>query len=227
MRQRSGQASRREFLGTCGLAAAAIGINAGQGTLSLAADDKPKAPVDLGSRWELFVDQWLVDAKSGIEHRLNDPQRAEVVLVTDAAWEGPTSGYYSVAQDGDVIRLYYRGYASGSDASENQVTCMAESRDGVHFTRPNLGIIEIDGSKDNNVIWQGIESHNMAPFHDTNPDCKPDERYKALGGIRAAGTNWQGEKVESGLYAFASPDGIHWHKMSAQPVMTKGRLRFA
>ncbi len=226
MHRQRGKSSRRGFLSACGLGAAGLAAHAvGRSRViaaetALATERKPVA--DLGSRWELLVDEWLVDAKSGVELALNHPQRAEVVLVTDAPWEGPTSGYYSVAQDGDIIRLYYRGYASGSDKSENQVTCMAESRDGVHFTRPNLGIIEIDGSSENNVIWKGIESHNLAVFRDTNSDCKPDQRYKALGGIRAAGTNWLGEKVEQGLYAFGSPDGIHFKKISNQPVMTKG-----
>ncbi|REK10746.1 MAG: hypothetical protein DWQ37_14960 [Planctomycetota bacterium] len=187
---------------------------------SPAADDAQ--PTDIGSRWELFVDPAMIDQMQDVELELAQPKQAEIVLVTDAAWEGPTSGYYSVVQDGDIVRLYYRGYASGSDASENQMTCMAESRDGVHFTRPKLGIIEIDGSAENNAIWKGVESHNFAPFLDKNPDCPADERYKALGGIRAGGTNWKGQKVEPGLYAFGSSDGIHWRKLSDEPVMTKG-----
>jgi BNR repeat-like domain len=179
-------------------------------------------PVDLGTRWELFVDNFLIDASSGVSLKLNAPERREVVLATDAPWEGPESAYFSVVQDGDLVRLYYRGFASGADTSAEQVTCVAESRDGIHFTRPKLGIVPLNGSAENNVIWRGIESHNFAPFLDKNPACKPLERYKALAGVQAEGKNWQEDKVPAGLYAFASPDGIHWHKISNQPVMTKG-----
>ncbi len=206
---------RRGFLAGCGLAIAVVAL------LSMtapAADgaggDGEKGKVDLGQRWELLVDDWLIDDCQDVSLRLNEPQKAEVALVTDASWEGPTSAYFSVVQDGDLVRLYYRGSASGSDLSENQVTCMAESRDGAHFTRPKLGIVEIEGSADNNVVWKGIESHNIAVFLDKNPACKPQERYKALGGIRAAGKNWLGENVQQGLYAFGSPDGIHWKKIA-------------
>ena len=91
-----------------------------------------------------------------------------------------------------------------------QVTCYAESTDGIHFVRPNLGLHEIDGSKENNVILSGVASHNFAPFLDTNPAAKPDERYKAVAGL------------QSNLFAFGSPDGIHWKKLQPEPVMTKG-----
>jgi hypothetical protein len=187
------------------------------------ADESDKASaVDVGSRWELFVDDWLIDSQQGTSLELNEPQRAEVVLTTDAPWEGVTSAYFSVVQDGDLVRLYYRGSVPGSDRSEEQVTCMAESRDGIHFTRPKLGLIEINGSAENNVVWKGVESHNFAPFIDTNPDCKPEERYKALAGIKAPGKNWQEGATAGGLFAFASPDGIRWHKMQKDPVLTKG-----
>ena len=132
------------------------------------------------------------------------------MLVTDKPWEGPDSAYFTVFQDGPLVRLYYRGIVPAGDTSAGQVTCYAESTDGIHFTRPNLGLVEFQGSKENNIIYRGIEAHNFAPFRDANPAARPEERYKALAGIH------------SKLYAFVSPDGIHWTKLQAEPVMTKG-----
>ncbi len=117
------------------------------------------------------------------------------MLTTDQPWEGHD------------LRLLHRhpGRQEGADCttaappaardhSDAQVTCVAESTDGIHFTRPKLGLIEAGGTKDNNVIWRGVESHNFSPFLDANPDAKPDERYKALGGVKQPGKNWhQGE----------------------------------
>ncbi|MBL9209601.1 MAG: hypothetical protein JNL92_03985 [Opitutaceae bacterium] len=181
-----------------------------------------KSAADLGQRWELLVDDFLVDAARDATLTLHPPRRAEVVLVTDAAWEGPTSAYFTVLKDGDTIRLYYRGSVGGSDHSIDQVTCVAESKDGIHFTRPNLGLIEVKGSKVNNVVWKGVESHNFAPFLDRNPNARPDERYKALGGVKQPGRNWHQGETPGGLYAFASADGIHWRKLRDEPVMTQG-----
>ena len=179
-------------------------------------------PIDIASRWELFVDEFLVAQKSGITHKLHDPIKREIVLTTDQPWEGMTCAYFSVIQDGEKVLMYYRGSSGGSDHSDAQVTCVAESTDGIHFTRPKLGLIEAGGTKDNNVMWRGVESHNFSPFLDANPKTKPEERYKALGGVKQPGKNWQQGETPGGLYAFASTDGIHWKKMKDTPVITKG-----
>jgi hypothetical protein len=180
------------------------------------------ALADLGVRWELFVDDWLIAARKDAALKLHAPERREVVLVTDEPWEGNSSAYFSVVQDGELVRLYYRGSSEGSDLSEDQVTCVVESRDGVRFSRPKLGLIEAAGKKENNVVWKGIESHNFAPFLDRNPACKPDERYKALAGLSHPGKNWQEEATPAGLFAFVSADGLHWRKTRKEPVLTKG-----
>lgn len=179
-------------------------------------------PIDLGPRWELFVDDFLVEEKDGVSLKLHDPVKREIVLTTDQPWEGKTCAYFSVIQDGGKVLMYYRGSSGGSDHSDAQVTCVAESTDGIHFSRPKLGLIEAGGTKDNNVIWRGVESHNFSPFLDANPEAKPDERYKALGGVKQPGKNWHQGETPGGLYAFASADGIHWKKMKNEPVITKG-----
>lgn len=180
------------------------------------------APLNIGQRWELFIDEFLVANSRATSLQLHEPRRAEVVLVTDAPWEGPTSAYFTVLKDGETIRLYYRGSVGGSDHSDDQVTCVAESRDGVHFTRPKLGLVEVRGSKENNIVWKGVESHNFAPFIDRNPNAPAAERYKALAGLKQPGRNWQQGATPGGLYAFVSADGIHWRKKREEPVMTEG-----
>ena len=149
----------------------------------------------------------------GISLKLHTPIRREVVLTTDKPWEGKASAYFTVFQDGPRIRLYYRGYIpKGGDTSDQQVTCYAESSDGIHFTRPNLGLYEFQGSTENNIVYRGVEAHNFAPFLDSIPKAKAEEKYKAVGGL------------ESKLFGFVSPDGIHWKKIQNKPVMTKGQF---
>jgi len=182
-----------------------------QPALSEVEDMKPT--VDIGSRTELLVDEWLVEDSDGTGLKLHPPMKREVVLVADQPYESPGSAYFTVIQDGGLIRMYYRGRSEGGDESDEQTTCYAESTDGTHFERPSLGMWELEGSKDNNIIWKGIESHNLAPMLDTNPASVPEERFKGLGGL--------GFK-HAGLYAFRSPDGIRWEKMRDEPVQTEG-----
>ena len=59
--------------------------------------------------------------------------------------------------------------------------CYAESQDGIHWTRSELGIYEVCGTKDNNVVLARSRGcHNLAPFIDANPNCPADQRYKAV-----------------------------------------------
>jgi hypothetical protein len=137
-----------------------------------------------------------------------------VALRFDAPWEGAFSGYVTVLQDGDLFRCYYRGNpVAGRDGSDNEVTCYAESRDGIHFTKPVLGLFEVHGARSNNVVLAGQApfSHNFAPFLDTRPGVLATERFKAL-----AGTS------ERGLFGFVSADGLRWRKLRATPLITKG-----
>ncbi|MBO7679900.1 MAG: hypothetical protein J6S75_09560, partial [Thermoguttaceae bacterium] len=56
------------------------------------------------------------------------------------------------------------------------------------------------------------ECHDFSPFIDTNPNAKPEARYKGIG-----------KGMDSkGLFAYQSPDGIHWTPMSDEPVYTDG-----
>ena len=181
--------------------------------LLLAADK----PIDLGSRRELFLDRFLIDSMNGVTLQLQHPQPAGVALKFDEPWEGQVSGYVTVIHDGDLYRMYYRGRPltgyGDNDPRAQEVTCYAESRDGKVFTRPKLGLITFGGNKENNAILADIGhvTHNFAPFLDTRPGIPRSERFKGVGG-----------SSESGLIAWASEDGIHFHLMQEKPIITGG-----
>jgi hypothetical protein len=168
--------------------------------------------IALGDRRELFVDTHLIDRIQGARLEMHAPQPREIVLKTDHPWEGIYSAYFTVLQDGDLYRMYYRGMPEPKHNLDTEVTCYAESKDGIHWTKPKLGLFEVKGTKENNVILARHRAcHNFAPFIDTHPKCPPDQRYKALGGTG-----------KPGLIAFVSPDGIHWKEIQKDPVITKG-----
>lgn len=170
-----------------------------------------EAAVDIGRRLELFVDGWLIDTMKGATLELHHPTPREAVITFDEPCEGNTSTYVCVFRDGDICRAYYRGTHfdwKTRKGTHPQFACYAESRDGIHWVKPKLGLYEFQGSKANNIVWPS--SHNFSPFRDTNPDCKPGCQYKALGGGKG------------GLLAYGSPDGIHWKLMHDAAVITRG-----
>lgn len=174
--------------------------------------------VDIGSRRELLVDDFLIDEISdALTLKVHQPEPGEVALVTDKPWEGNTCAYYTIFRDGAIYRMYYRGShwdTAKKRAAHPEVTCYAESKDGLHWTRPKLGLYEWDGSKDNNIVWMGLGTHCFVPFKDANPQCAADARYKAIARGRP-----QGKK---GLYVFKSPDAIHWSLIQDSPCITEG-----
>ena len=164
----------------------------------------------------MFVDDHLIETLRNARRQLHHPTPRDLSITHDAPWEGPGCGYHSLLRDGDLIRVYYRGSVVSVENGElvlgPQVYCYAESRDGIKFTKPELGLYEHNGSKQNNIIWTGVGKHNFAPFIDTRPGCPPESRFKALGGV----------KREGGLFVFHSADGIHWSLTQDEPVVTEG-----
>ena len=171
---------------------------------------------DIGSRLELFVDEWLIERMEGAELRLHRPVPREVAMVWDKPWEGNTSSNPIVIQEKDKYRLYYRGSAYKEEGyrSLHAFTCYAESRDGIKWERPDLGIFSFEGSKDNNIVAGAQEgSTNIPiPFMDENPQAPESERYKAVAG-----------DMDYGFYGYVSPDGIRWEKAQEEPFFPDDR----
>lgn len=49
------------------------------------------APINLGSRLELFFDDYLIESMKGLALRLHEPRSAGAVLKFDRPWEGITT----------------------------------------------------------------------------------------------------------------------------------------
>lgn len=177
-------------------------------TAAYSRENDTKDPVvrDIGARRELFVDRFLIDRLDNASLKLHEPR-----LTPEMTEPADKMEYGTVIKDGDLYRLYTRdGRGAKFDGDTPEVTRYCESRDGIHWTKPKLGIVEIDGSTDNNVILHEAPfCHNFSPFLDQRPEVIPEQRFKALAGT-----------VKSGLVAFVSADGIHWKKLRPEPVIT-------
>ncbi|HVO30309.1 MAG TPA: hypothetical protein VMV18_06220 [bacterium] len=175
------------------------------------------APLDIGTRRELFIDDYLIDRFSGgARLRLHAPERRNIALVHDAPWEGCGSGYHTVFQDGDAYRMYYKAWNHEYNprTAHPLVIAYAESRDGIQWTKPDLGLVEFSGSRHNNIVLNqshGGIAHDFSPFRDPNPAAPPSARYKAVGYGKP-----------HGLYAFQSADALHWELLQDAPILTDG-----
>ena len=182
---------------------------------------EPPAVRNVGSRPVLFVDDSLIERMNGTSLRLHNPIPREVVLKFDAPWEMGEGGYATVLREKDRYCLYY--YSGGELARE--YTCVAFSQDGIQWVKPNLGLFDFNGSKDNNIIWTGkdkayCESHNFSPFKDDNPAAPESQRYKAVG-LNNMVPPGESDRRKV-LMGFVSADGIHWSRLQEEPIITEG-----
>ena len=98
--------------------------------------ETPAGQIDIGSRRELMVDEYLIASMTGASLRLHHPVRREIALVHDAAWEGNAGGYHTVFYDRDYkeggrYRMYYHAWHIPSDGNQGHplVIAYAESKD--------------------------------------------------------------------------------------------------
>ena len=74
----------------------------------------------------------------------------------DKPWESATLNWFNVMQDEGKYRMWYECYdidswdCVGCDTS----FCYAESKDGITWNKPSLGLVEFEGSKDNNILFR-------------------------------------------------------------------------
>ena len=173
-------------------------------------------------RKELFLDDRFVDEMSGLTRRFCEAVKCpeNPVIHADQPWEGDTAFVETgLAIYDEKEALFKAWYQSGAWCGPREIShmCYATSSDGVHWDKPSLGLVEFEGSKDNNIVLlPECVMHNPAPIIDYK-DPDPQRRFKAVwwGGRRDASAKdgW----LLGHCVAF-SPDGIHWTEHPDNPV---------
>ncbi len=181
--------------------------------LAAAVTARAAQPINIGSRLELFVDHLLIEEMRDVRLELHHPVKAP-----RPKSPLPVHHMVTVIRDGDLFRAWYRGadkslpQKKGPPSEGAEVVHYAESDDGHEWRFPVMGLHEVNGTRENNIILARKPRllHNFMPFLDTRPGVNPAERYKALAGHPGPGNKLGLDKPGHGLVAFVSPDGIRW-----------------
>lgn len=151
----------------------------------------PARAVELGSRKHVFIDDVLLEKQRDLRLQVNSPTDVRDTNVKiRSSFDIPF-----LEHEGKIWMFDKTGY--GSDAGESGVLF---SQDGLEFSKPDLGVVERDGSLQNNSVLLHAPSWGRF-FEDTRPDVPPEERFKY--------TAWVAQR---GIYLYLSPDGIHWRR---------------
>ena len=184
-------------------------------------------PVKITSERQLFLDDYLIASRSKLTRRLHPLQRHKsnpLVRLWEKPWERSFGNALFVIRDAKTgqFRMWYNLLNGIQDESKGLryrgPMCYATSADGIHWTKPNLGIFKYGKDKNNNItLPQGtIEGLFYEP---DEPD--PKRRYKAL-----VWHDPHGQKdyaPREGFYLYWSPDGLHWTGDNQRCVMPNGQ----
>ena len=140
----------------------------------------------LGNRgYEPGGGSFITDAPIGVRLEIEEAEKSEPVFRQEKPWEKQSLSYVQLKKDSGRYRMWY-GAVPGLKA--RAFMCYAESDDGFNWKRPDLGLIEFEGSNKNNICHTGRSASAPSVFVD--PSAKLEERYK---NIAMAGW-WEDEK---------------------------------
>lgn len=147
----------------------------------------------------------------------------EPAIRPEKPWESRMAVLYGtvIERPGGGYRIYYTTCAPGQNwvaPERNWVILAAESEDGFHWTKPELGINDWRGSSANNISL-------IPEYANDSPSviCDPDDHqhpYKLVlfeKGNRETkwGPGW-------GIHGYGSSDGLRWRKLEPVPLVVAG-----
>jgi hypothetical protein len=169
-----------------------------------------------GVAWGGKVTSW--EMPFGIRLAVHPPRIAATPLVAaDRPWETFVNVYCTLFEDEGHYRLYYEPHYHPEQTQAEDLKAMlayAESTDGVHWTKPEIGAVSFLGSTANNLVFGlapalGRGAHGGTVFKD--PSAPADERYKYVHMGREDGVTC--------VFGATSSDGLHWTAIR-QPLLS-------
>jgi len=161
-------------------------------------------------------DRWPWGIHLSVRHAI----RTGPIFKEERPWEDGGLGAGTFIKDGDI----YKAWCSsgwGDMVRRKEYFCYFESKDGMNWERPNCGIIEYDGNRNNNLI----DVRGGTVFID--PSAPESERYKWTcradltkdeykkycrnrPGQVDARPDLNNDKKFLTVRGAISPDGLHW-----------------
>jgi hypothetical protein len=178
------------------------------------------------------------DSPHGIRLVAQHAEHIGPLFQAEHPWEQEPDGAGGVAlttvlKDGGMYRGWGAPFTTSGNPPGQQNFMYYESSDGLSWKRPNLGIVEFRGNKNNNIV-NIFETDGGTIFID--PSAPAAERYKlfAEGPFSPAALDayfrrrpdaWDpkrprkpGTRME-GVKGGTSPDGLHWNMIPEPLVM--------
>ena len=144
-----------------------------------------------------------------------NPYKPHPVVLEPGGPEAPdhlhVKFYGTVIRIGDELRMWYIGTGEENGEERGPHICYAVSQDGIHWEKPELGLVEFNGNTRNNLV-EFDSPHREAIgallvlYEPEDPD--PSRRFKLI------------NEVHPFLnIAGYSPDGLSWVESPNNPIL--------
>ena len=178
-------------------------------------EPRERALGDLTGSWQLFVDDYLVEEKVQVKRTYHPLQKdpRNPILVSKGPWrEQRTIPYGTVLPGADG-----KGYRMWHDVWDGDChNFYATSSDGISWTKPSLGLVEHEGSKDNNLLFRRSRLDHMPQVIHTPWEQDPQYHYKLINFDFGRSPP---DHAVIGYWGAFSADGIHWKETDRNPVL--------
>lgn len=238
--------SRRSFL-KGGITTAALGSFLPR--VAPAAASTNETPIHAGDLTLFAFDDHSIPWRDNLKLTLVPAEKHPANPVVRCGPEGsPDYGhailYGSVLHIGGKFRMWYLGMTvrkveRGQAPGWWRPMCYAESDDGIHWNKPELGLVEFNGNTKNNICLIESDPPSLSRINDflsvmhEPEDPDPARRYKVAyiahvpfeevrGGRSQLGPN---EKRWCSFICATSADGLRWKVVGDRP-MNSGGERF-
>lgn len=175
--------------------------------VSLVYENVYDANIKTGVR-ELFMDDMRIEELVDVQRVVNQATKSKILIKPTEPWEGNSAYIYGTVlknePEGTGYRMWYSTYLK-----EKYYLCYAISKDGINWIKPNLGLIDFNGNKENNICKEGGGTVVYDPL-----TKDPTQRYKLMIFERA--------KEYYGYNVFFSADGLDWKHTFNKAVLPYG-----
>jgi hypothetical protein len=175
----------------------------------------PTEPIEIGTTPQFVFDNHIVDNFWAIKYKAERMERvfhqpkkheANPVIAGDGGF-----GFVERDRETGRFRMWYQTWIASEVQGKGGQTAIAltESDDGLSWVMPNLGLYEWKGTKENNIVWKGLDGKKASQVF--FPELPQEEKrgFRYIMQYGGAG----------GSHLIGSHDGIHWDKSSDQIIV--------